>query len=231
MPAAPPPRPVAAPVAAKPAAPPPAPVARPAANQESDSGITITAFEPRAAQYAPADMDDQPVAPADAEPPPEAHFIPPLAEAPPPRMPRAEDFPPVARRQMEAHAEHRHHEDRGPLSLLKRLASVGLGRRDDEEPSREEPVRSRPAQAPRPQQPRAVAPQPRAQVPQQPRQVAPQQPPPPPRPSGQEGMYRPRRGDLDAHGRPQPREPRPIDDELEIPAFLRRPANRRHRAW
>jgi cell division protein FtsZ len=38
-------------------------------------------------------------------------------------------------------------------------------------------------------------------------------------------MYRPRRGDLDAHGRPQPREPRPIDDELEIPAFLRRQAN------
>jgi len=38
-------------------------------------------------------------------------------------------------------------------------------------------------------------------------------------------MYRPRQGDLDPHGRPQQREPRSMDDELEIPAFLRRQAN------
>jgi cell division protein FtsZ len=38
-------------------------------------------------------------------------------------------------------------------------------------------------------------------------------------------MYRPRQGDLDAHGRALPGATRTSDDELEIPAFLRRQAN------
>jgi cell division protein FtsZ len=37
-------------------------------------------------------------------------------------------------------------------------------------------------------------------------------------------MYRPRAGDLDPHGRPLPQQ-RMTEDELEIPAFLRRQAN------
>jgi len=40
-----------------------------------------------------------------------------------------------------------------------------------------------------------------------------------------DATYRPRAGDLDPHGRPIPRDNRPADDELEIPAFLRRQAN------
>jgi cell division protein FtsZ len=36
--------------------------------------------------------------------------------------------------------------------------------------------------------------------------------------------YRPQQGDLDPHGRGVPAQ-RPLDDELEIPAFLRRQAN------
>jgi cell division protein FtsZ len=38
-------------------------------------------------------------------------------------------------------------------------------------------------------------------------------------------MYQPRRGDLDAQGRPIPRDQRIDESELEIPAFLRRQAN------
>jgi cell division protein FtsZ len=37
-------------------------------------------------------------------------------------------------------------------------------------------------------------------------------------------MYRPAEGNLDPHGRPQPAS-RAVEDELEIPAFLRRQAN------
>ena len=49
--------------------------------------------------------------------------------------------------------------------------------------------------------------------------------PPAPRTAQQDPMYRPRQAELDKHGRPLPRDARQIDDELEIPAFLRRQAN------
>ena len=74
-------------------------------------------------------------------------YIPPPAEAPP-RIPRVEDFPPVAQRQIEARrgegmaAE----EDRGPMSLLRRLANVGLGRREEDAAAAPAP-RSQPSAA------------------------------------------------------------------------------------
>jgi cell division protein FtsZ len=49
--------------------------------------------------------------------------------------------------------------------------------------------------------------------------------PPQPRVATPETLYKPRQGDLDPHGRPLPREQKGMDDELEIPAFLRRQAN------
>jgi cell division protein FtsZ len=148
--------------------------------------------------------------------PAEAPFIPPAPEAPA-RIPRVEDFPPVVQRQIEARQRGRseHHEDRGPMSLLRRLASVGLGRRDEEPAGggdRQPPQVQRPAaRAAQPQQ-RQIPPQPRAAQPA-PRQAKPEAP-----------IYRPAQGDLDPHGRPQPAA-RPQDDELEIPAFLRRQSN------
>src|SRR5690606_19861437 len=119
-----------------------------------------------------------------------------------PRMPKVEDFPPVVRAEVEARrnpapAEHEHN---GPMGLLKRL-TTGLNRRGDE------PARLQPAA---PREPKLRQPAPEA------RRVAAQDP----------QLYAPRRGQLDEHGRlsPQPRSVQE-DEQLEIPAFLRRQAN------
>ncbi len=116
-----------------------------------------------------------------------------------PRMPRVEDFPPMVKAEAEAKAKPaEQQEDRGPMGLLKRL-TVGLTRRE------EEPAKLEPAQ---PREPRLRQPAPEA------RRLNSQDP----------QLYAPRRGQLDEHGRPQAR-PTHEDDQLEIPAFLRRQAN------
>ncbi len=183
-----------------------------------DPGVTIQPYDP--APY-PEDSGhigfDQPARMEHDAPIAEAPYIPPPAEVPATRIPRVEDFPPHARRQIEAQKpEARHHEeDRGPLSLLRRLASVGLGRRDDD------PL----AHAPQPRPAtRTASPAQRAAQPAPQRQAMPARQQPAPRQAPQETLYRPAQGDLDPHGRPQPAA-RPQDDELEIPAFLRRQAN------
>ena len=110
--------------------------------------------------------------------------------------------------------------DRGPMSLLRRLASVGLGRREDDPIGAGRSVacaRAGAATSARPSRLKHAV---------QPRPAAPAQPRPQAGPAApQDGLYRPRAGNLDPHGRPLPREGRPADDELEIPAFLRRQAN------
>jgi cell division protein FtsZ len=196
----------------------PAPAAR-----ARDTGVTIAPLNPApAVDYGMADLESETPAMQEEEPEPaaDAPFIPPEPELPPQRIPRMEDFPPVARRQYEAaHRQpqqpQQHEADRGPMSLLRRLASVGLGRREDDpigagQPSHA-PERVAPRAAPQPQhaQQRPAAPPARKQ----------------PAAASQEGLYRPKAGNLDPHGRPQPREGRSADDELEIPAFLRRQAN------
>jgi cell division protein FtsZ len=122
------------------------------------------------------------------------------AAAAPQRMPRVEDFPPVVKAEVEAKTNPVDHEDRGPMGLLKRLTN-GLTRREDE------PARLQPAQ-PREPKLRQAAPEVRRLAPQDPQ------------------LYAPRRGQLDEHGRvtAQPRAAHE-DDQLEIPAFLRRQAN------
>ena len=126
----------------------------------------------------------------------------PVAQAPvAPRMPRVEDFPPVVHAALEAQQAARAAEpdERGPMGLLKRLTS-SLGRKE------EEPARLQPAQ---PREPK-LQPAPEA------RRL----------PSQDPSLYAPRRGQLDEHGRVVA-QPRAIheDDQLEIPAFLRRQAN------
>ena len=221
----------------------PAPVEQPTAR---DPDVTIAPFNPAAADYegdfdvemelkAAFEQDQQHIHT-------EAPFIPPQAEAPSVRMPRVEDFPPIAQRQMEAHqGGEQPEEDRGPLSLLRRLANVGLGRREEEpaprpqpRPVQQAPQQQRPVQQqPQQQRPKLAAPPPPPQ--RQPQQQVAAPPPPatdyakrPPAPRAapqQDSMYRPRQAELDKHGRPLPRDARQIDDELEIPAFLRRQAN------
>jgi cell division protein FtsZ len=157
---------------------------------------------------------------------PEAPFIPPQAERPAvraPRMPRIDELPIPAQNQIRARqsegAEAAAGADKPKVSLLQRLASVGLGRREEEAPR---PAQSRPAPV---SAERALPPMPKA-------------PPMPPLPRPQEprgdamSEYAkrpaPQRGapqGLDQHGRPAPVNNQMDDDQLEIPAFLRRQAN------
>jgi cell division protein FtsZ len=143
-------------------------------------------------------------------------FIPQAAERPPsrsPRMPKFEDLPMPAQaeiRQARGDGEEEHPQ-KTRLSLLQRLANVGLGRRDEET---EPPIAARasgPAMAPLPDR------KPQRTVAQQ--MAANQEP-------VSEYAKRPAPQGLDVHGRPAPVAPAPQgDDHLDIPAFLRRQAN------
>ncbi|MGY8710989.1 cell division protein FtsZ [Bradyrhizobium sp. 18BD] len=142
------------------------------------------------------------------------NFIPPQAERPPvraPRMPRIEELPMPAQaelRQARGEAEEETPQ-KTRLSLLQRLANVGLGRRDEES---EPPVAARtagPAMPPLPDR------RPQKTVAQQ---IAASEP-------VSEYARRPAPQGLDMHGRPAPVAPAPQgDDHLDIPAFLRRQA-------
>ena len=159
---------------------------------------------------APRDQADDPVIPET--------FIPQAAERPAsrtPRMPKFEDLPMPAQaeiRQARGDAEE-DHPQKTRLSLLQRLANVGLGRRDEET---EPPIAARasgPSMAPLPPLPER---KPQRTVAQQ---MADSQP-------VSEYARRPAPQGLDTHGRPAPVAPAPQgDDHLDIPAFLRRQAN------
>jgi cell division protein FtsZ len=139
-------------------------------------------------------------------------FIPQQAERPPvraPRMPKFEDLPMPAQaeiRQARGEAEE-DHPQKNRLSLLQRLANVGLGRRDEEA---EPPIAARasaPGMAPLPER------KPQRSVAQQ---IAANEP-------VSEYARRPSPQGLDVHGRPAPVAQTPQgDDHLDIPAFLRR---------
>jgi cell division protein FtsZ len=160
------------------------------------------AVEPAAAYVAQMAAAEAQMAAAEAQPPQESL---PTAQKMAPRMPRPEEFPPVAQRQLQARqsqiatiAEHSQKKRRG---LLERLANVGLGRREDPpaSPPRPEPAadqvaqRSEPRMQPIAEDNRAAQP-----TPVQPANVHPITP------SIDPGLE---------------------DDQLEIPAFLRRQAN------
>ena len=179
-----------------------------------DPAVAIQRFEPQPAAFAHADPVqeiDEPV----ARPEPQIDrrpYIPPTAERPAAqaRMPRVDEFPPIAQRQMTQPEEH-HDEERRPMSLLKRLAH-GLSRREDHEP-----------EAQQPREPSFAA---------QPREPAPYQPAghdefakrPAPRMPAETG-HRPASGHLDPMGRAPTANRLSEEDQLEIPAFLRRQAN------
>jgi cell division protein FtsZ len=147
------------------------------------------------------------------EPVPPETFIPQAAERPParaPRMPKFEDLPMPAQneiRQARGDVEEEHPQ-KSRLSLLQRLANVGLGRRDEET---EPPIAARASGPAMPAAPAAAERKPQrtttAAAPAPVSEYAPR-----PAPKG-----------LDAHGRPVPVAATPQgDDHLDIPAFLRR---------
>ncbi|WP_299474686.1 cell division protein FtsZ [uncultured Roseibium sp.] len=207
------------------AIPEPAPVA-----VASDPDVEIKRVKPASTPLAEKrpmmDLEEDAPAPVVEDAPVSQPYIPPVAEehSPAPRMPRVEDFPPIAQREILSQQspaqpqpaaqkpapaavpaasfeaeENYSDEDRRPMGLLRRLAN-GLGRREDEEEQEvEAPVARRapqlqPAPAPRAPQTRASSP----------------------------GAT----GNLDDTGRAAPKPVSAADDEqLEIPAFLRRQAN------
>jgi cell division protein FtsZ len=140
-------------------------------------------------------------------------FIPPAPEKMPlrpARMPKFEDLPMPAQneiRQARGDAAPAEHPQKARLSLLQRLANVGLGRRDEES---EPPIAARAAGPAMPPVPQRMPPRPAA-------------PPPPraPEPVSEYARRSPPQG-LDSHGRPAPVSPAPVEDHLDIPAFLRR---------
>ncbi|WP_406854306.1 cell division protein FtsZ [Alsobacter sp. KACC 23698] len=196
------------------AQPEPAPAPQPMMHND----VTLRPMQPKP-NYEPA---PEPVhAPMHEQAPLPAAFIPPRPEevVRPPRMPRVDELPLPGQRIMENRAPAPQAApapqlEKKRVTLMERLAAAGFGRRD----GRDEPV---PAQAPAAQQP-----QPRQAPPQQ--HYAPQAQPQHPAPVHQEYAKRqapqPRapQGGLDMHGRPNQRME---DDQLEIPAFLRRQSN------
>jgi len=144
-------------------------------------------------------------------------FIPQPAERPSnrgQRMPKFEDLPMPAQaeiRQARGEPAEEDHPQKARLSLLQRLANVGLGRRDEEG---EPPIAARasgPAMPPLPER------KPAKRTVQE--QIAANEP-------VSEYARRPAPQGLDSHGRPAPVAAAPQgDDHLDIPAFLRRQAN------
>jgi cell division protein FtsZ len=179
--------------------------------------VTIRPIPPK-----PSLFPEQMALPSDPPPAPRA-FIPPAPERTvnrPRRMPGIDELPRPA--QAELRAKRGEGEIDNPekrkVSLLRRLAAVGLGRRDDLEegekiPPNVRPVRPPPAPRPidRPVE-RSAAPPPRPAV-----------PPAMPRAAEPVSDYakRPSHQGLDSLGRQAPIE----EDQLDIPAFLRRQAN------
>ena len=159
-------------------------------------------FEPR--------QNDAPA----AEPQMPAAYIPPAPEryARTPRMPRVDELPLPAQNEIRAQRGELadDHPEKRRMTLMQRLASVGLGRRTEDVPptaampraTRPMPQYERPPQRPTARQPEG---RPAEPVSEYARRTAPQ--------------------GLDPHGRSAPVHNSQEDDQLDIPAFLRRQAN------
>jgi cell division protein FtsZ len=200
---------IAAAVAAEPPAPQPVPV-QPASYGDVTVRPILQKPSPFAEPEAARGESNEPITPDT--------FIPQAAERPAraPRMPKFEDLPMPAQAQIrKARGETEEgHQQKNRLSLLQRLANVGLGRRDEES---EPPIAARtagPAMPAMPPPPPERKPQRSAQ-----QQIAASDP------VSEYARRSPPHG-LDPHGRPAPVAPPPqADDHLDIPAFLRRQAN------
>lgn len=228
----------AQPVALAPAAEPPAAVEAPAAPVAAREPSAATAAAERAVAEAMAGLGAEiahpaPVAEEEADAAFDDIFVPPQAERVPraPRMPRVDELPLPAQNQLRAREAHPAEAEQ-KRGLLHRLATVGFGRREEQPAPVPRQAPAAPA-APAPRaQAQAPAPAPRPRQPQQPAAQAPAAQPQASsvhaeyakRPAAPQG-YRPAEGTLDPHGR-APAPPRSLDDDqLEIPAFLRRQAN------
>jgi cell division protein FtsZ len=177
--------------------------------------VTIRPMQPKPSLF----PESHAAEPAEAEPTLPRAFIPPAPDRPgnrAPRMPRIDELPMPAQKELRAHhgeppaAEH---PEKRRMSLLQRLATVGLGRREEAPPEPEAPVNRAPA--------RPMA-RPADRAPPRPAPRAPEVRGPDP---VSDYARRPAHQGLDPHGRQGPVHNSPEEDHLDIPAFLRRQAN------
>jgi cell division protein FtsZ len=183
--------------------------------------VTIRPIPPK-----PSLFPEQMAPPLEPPPAPRA-FIPPAPERTvnrPRRMPAIDELPRPAQAELRAKRgeEDPDHPEKRKVSLLRRLAAVGLGRRDDQEETEKVPPNVRPVRPPPPPRP-AERPVDRAPPPPRPAM------PPPAMPRAPEPVSdyakRPTHQGLDPLGRAAPVHNSVEEDQLEIPAFLRRQAN------
>jgi cell division protein FtsZ len=167
-------------------------------------------------------------------------------------MPAIDELPRPAQAELRARRgeEDPDHPEKRKVSLLRRLAAVGLGRRDDQEEPEKMPPNVRPArpapvagQAPRPAERPMERPmdrpmeRPMERAMERPMDRPMDRPAPPPRPAMpapamprgpdpvSEYARRPAHQGLDPLGRQAPVHNSLEEDQLDIPAFLRRQAN------
>jgi cell division protein FtsZ len=171
--------------------------------------VTIRPMQPKPSLF-PEPFSE----PAAAEQPAPLSFIPPAPEraaSRAPRMPRIDEFPLPAQNELRAQRGEptgTEHPEKRRMGLLQRLASVGLGRREEAEDS--ESARPTPRPAPR-----------TAPMPQRPAPRAEGRAPDP----ISEYAKRPTHQGLDPLGRQAPVHHPVEEDQLDIPAFLRRQVN------
>jgi cell division protein FtsZ len=183
----------------------------PAHNEE----VLIRPLPPKPSLFAGPMERDQAPPPAQEPAAPKA-FIPPQPERPAgrtQRMPSFEELPVPGQNEFRARRgdlPEAEHPEKRRLTLLQRLAAVGLGRREDEADSQPESRSAEPAKQPAPERQATRA---------APRQAESR---------GAEPVSEyARRGQpqgLDIHGRAAPVHMSSDDDQLDIPAFLRRQA-------
>ena len=169
--------------------------------------LTIRPIPPKPSLFVETPAQETAVEP----PPPPKNFIPPQPERPQsrPRMPRIDELPIPAQNQLRARERTESAEDpleKPRMSLLQRLASVGLGRKEAEEEPQPQREAAPPRAVPMPERPRPVQRLPEAN---------------PPEPVSEFAKRTPSLG-LDFDRSPPPQS---ADDQLDIPAFLRRQAN------
>ena len=179
--------------------------------------VTIRPMQPKPSLFPDTMAGPSPT----AEPLAPAAFIPPAPERtgrqPPRRMPGFDELPVPAQNELRmkrGDAPPPEHPEKRRMGLLQRLAAVGLGGRREEAP--EPPPNVRPAPA------RPAVQRPPERMPARP---APRPPEPrAPEPISEYARRAPYQG-LDQHGRQAPVHNSVEEDQLDIPAFLRRQAN------
>jgi len=185
------------------------------------SAIEDVSFRPMPVK--PSLFEPHPGEATHTEQPMPSNFIPPAPEPVmrAPRMPRIDELPIPAQNQIAASRgeQAENHPEKQRMSLMQRLASVGLGKRTDESEAPPAPRAARPMpQFDRPpQRPTARNPEGRHTEVRAPEA----------RPADPVSEYarRPAPQGLDPHGRPAPVHNSSEEDQLDIPAFLRRQAN------